>query len=108
MAEQIYTKNAELQKYITHYKINIPHLYHLMESRPEEDKYNDFENPIVECWFSSGEMTMEWLEEYIDEGKYSAKHIAEILQGQINKFEKKPDHGFGDDPDDWYPEYDEL
>ena len=84
------SKNEELQKYINHYKINIPLLYLYMASRPKEDNYMDWDAPIVENWFSSGDFELEHLEERIEQGRESAKEVAEILQGALNRFHKEP------------------
>lgn len=104
------SKNEELQKYINHYKINIPLLYLYMISRPKEDNYFQYEAPLVENWCSSGDMTMEHIEDLIESngGWWVAKEVAEILQGAINRFHQEPINGDGSDYYDYVPDFDEL
>lgn len=104
------SKNEELQKYINHYNINIPLLYLYMISRPKEDNYWEQGDrpPLVECWCSSGDMTMEYIEEMIESGRETAKEVAEILQGAINRFHQEPINGDGSDYYDYVPDFDEL
>jgi len=102
------SKNEELQKYINHYKINIPLLHIYMFTRPKEDNYFQYETPLVECWFSSGDLTMEHIEELIESGRETAKEVAEILQGAINRFHQEPINGDGSDYYDYVPDFDKL
>jgi len=102
------SKNEELQKYINHYKINIALLYIYMFTRPKEENFFEYETPLVENWMSSGDMTMEHIEDLIESGRETAKEVAEILQGAINRFEQEPINGDGSDYYDYVPDFDEL